>query len=218
MAVMGICTAFLYFANHYWKFQAKKARRLTPKLVNFVRAVCLWISKHGTLIARFMGPTWGPSGADRTQVGPMLAPWTLLCRYLYRLSEIGCFFNEKYHWLYIQLKFPTKHQLHYFGLKRKGITSVYVAFVLVQTLCTNVRRRYLYNLNGLFPYLASATPSNMIVFSTVDFIFTWCLRLHMVSVLKLFCMNCSIFRTIWCRIYTKASKGLQLFTPELCCK
>ena len=30
------------------------------------------------LIARFMGPTLGPSGADRTQVGPMLAPWTLL--------------------------------------------------------------------------------------------------------------------------------------------
>ena len=30
------------------------------------------------LIARFMGPIWGPSGADRTQVGPMLAPWTLL--------------------------------------------------------------------------------------------------------------------------------------------
>ena len=31
-----------------------------------------------SLIARSMGPTWGPSGADRTQVGPMLAPWTLL--------------------------------------------------------------------------------------------------------------------------------------------
>ena len=30
-----------------------------------------------TLIARFMGPTWDPSGADRTQVGPMLAPWIL---------------------------------------------------------------------------------------------------------------------------------------------
>ena len=30
------------------------------------------------LITRFMGPTWGPSGADRTQVGPMLAPWNLL--------------------------------------------------------------------------------------------------------------------------------------------
>ena len=30
------------------------------------------------LIARFVGPTWGLSGADRTQVGPMLALWTLL--------------------------------------------------------------------------------------------------------------------------------------------
>ena len=33
-------------------------------------------------ISRFMGPTWGPSGAERTQVGPMLAPWTLLSRSL----------------------------------------------------------------------------------------------------------------------------------------
>ena len=38
-------------------------------------ATAMWIT---ALIARFMGPTWGPSGADRTQVGPMLAPWTLL--------------------------------------------------------------------------------------------------------------------------------------------
>ena len=36
-----------------------------------------------TLIARFMGPTWGPSGDNRTQVGPMLAPWTLLPGYFY---------------------------------------------------------------------------------------------------------------------------------------
>ena len=34
--------------------------------------------RSATLIARFMGPTCGPSGADRTQVGSMLAPWTLL--------------------------------------------------------------------------------------------------------------------------------------------
>ena len=31
-----------------------------------------------TLIARFMGPIWGPPWADRTQVAPMLAPCTLL--------------------------------------------------------------------------------------------------------------------------------------------
>ena len=29
-----------------------------------------------TLIAKLMGPTWDPSGADRTQVGPMLVLWT----------------------------------------------------------------------------------------------------------------------------------------------
>ena len=29
-------------------------------------------------IARFMGPTWGPPGSCRPQVGPMLALWTLL--------------------------------------------------------------------------------------------------------------------------------------------
>ena len=42
------------------------------------KAQCVLVSLKLTLIARFMGPTWGPSGADRTQVGPMLAPWTLL--------------------------------------------------------------------------------------------------------------------------------------------
>ena len=31
-----------------------------------------------TLITRFMGPTWDPPGANRTQVCPMLAPRTLL--------------------------------------------------------------------------------------------------------------------------------------------
>ena len=38
---------------------------------------------NATLIARSMGPTWGPSGADRTQMDPMLATWTLLSGYLY---------------------------------------------------------------------------------------------------------------------------------------
>ena len=29
-------------------------------------------------IAKFMGPTWGPPGSCRPQMGPMLATWTLL--------------------------------------------------------------------------------------------------------------------------------------------
>ena len=36
-----------------------------------------------SLKARFMGTTWGPSGTDRAQVGPMLAPWTLLSGIIY---------------------------------------------------------------------------------------------------------------------------------------
>ena len=31
-----------------------------------------------TLLARCMGPTWGPTGAHRTHMGPMWATWTLL--------------------------------------------------------------------------------------------------------------------------------------------
>ena len=43
------------------------------------RSVKCKILTIGTpLITKFMGPTWGPSGADRTQMGPMLAPWSLL--------------------------------------------------------------------------------------------------------------------------------------------
>ena len=34
-----------------------------------------------TQIAKFMGPTWGPPGSCRPQMGPMLAPWTLLLGY-----------------------------------------------------------------------------------------------------------------------------------------
>ena len=58
-------------------------KRLSEKQLD-----CIW--KY-TQIARFMGPTWGPPGDDRTQVGPMLAPWTLLsgysCVYCYRHTE-----------------------------------------------------------------------------------------------------------------------------------
>ena len=42
------------------------------------------------LIARFMGPKWGPPGDHRTQVGPMLAPWTLLSEGLTKpVTEYG---------------------------------------------------------------------------------------------------------------------------------
>ena len=60
-----------------------------------------WVSVVRTLIARFMGPTWGPSEADRTQVGPMLAPWTLLSGKSY-CFVIARSWNLKY-WTTLQL-------------------------------------------------------------------------------------------------------------------
>ena len=43
-----------------------------------IKIPCLWRVIWQPSIARFMGPTWGPSGADSSQLGPMLTPWTLL--------------------------------------------------------------------------------------------------------------------------------------------
>ena len=40
-----------------------------------------FITRGATQIAKFMGPTWGPSGSCWPQVGPTLAPWTLLSVY-----------------------------------------------------------------------------------------------------------------------------------------
>ena len=47
-------------------------------VVSMVSKLVEQISQKPPLTARSMGPTWDPSGADRTQVGPKLAPWTLL--------------------------------------------------------------------------------------------------------------------------------------------
>ena len=50
----------------------------TSTSASIMMAIAIRCFSGVTLISRFMGPTWGPSGAKRTQVGPMLAPWTLL--------------------------------------------------------------------------------------------------------------------------------------------
>ena len=60
--------------SNYWT----KSRELSV-IWDALMLMCLYSNiTAGPLIARFMWPTWGPSGTDRTQVGPMLAPWTLL--------------------------------------------------------------------------------------------------------------------------------------------
>ena len=45
-----------------------------------------------------MGPTWGPPGDDRTQVGPMLPPWTLLSGMAWsRMTDVWCGCNESWY-------------------------------------------------------------------------------------------------------------------------
>ena len=51
-----------------------------------------------TLIARLMGPTWGPPDADRTQVGPMLSPWILLSGKLCFVKSHTVYIITARHW------------------------------------------------------------------------------------------------------------------------
>ena len=63
-----------------WYFPISSICPMAASLVLILRPPCQY-----TLKARFMGHTWGPPGADRTQVGPMLTPWTLLSVYIWMI-------------------------------------------------------------------------------------------------------------------------------------
>ena len=53
----------------------------------YTRYAGAWLYIITTQIASLMGPTWGPPGSCRPQVGPMLAPGTLLSGYISRRNE-----------------------------------------------------------------------------------------------------------------------------------
>ena len=59
-----------------FKLWMKQQRFSFRKAIN----VCLT-----TQIAKFMGPTWGPPWSCWPQMGPMLAPWTLISGYRQQL-------------------------------------------------------------------------------------------------------------------------------------
>ena len=70
-------------------------------------------NRRYSLIARFIGPTWGPSGADRTQVGPMLAPWTLLSGLLCGVEQIS---DNNLHFILISDLIFAKHKRHPYAI------------------------------------------------------------------------------------------------------
>ena len=47
-----------------------------------------------TQIAKFMGPTWGPPGSCRPQMGFMLAPWNLLSGYVFPFGHWPVIFGS----------------------------------------------------------------------------------------------------------------------------
>ena len=73
------------------------------------------------LIARFMGPTWGPSGAERTQVGPMVAPWTLLS------GDQGLYSQSRYLGLELtdcpEIWQPSKHLSYFIAMCHSNTQS-----------------------------------------------------------------------------------------------
>ena len=78
-----LCWVYLYVRNHKRgpSFQFSGSSRL--------------IKSQASQIAKFMGPTWGPPGSCRPQMGPMLAPWTLLSgvvsRYCHHPPTVAAF-------------------------------------------------------------------------------------------------------------------------------
>ena len=76
--ILSLLFIFLRTSMNRYQNQLSICFRVKNKLSQYSNFPCelnVW-----TVIARFMGPMWGPFGADRTQVGPMsLAIWDIHC-------------------------------------------------------------------------------------------------------------------------------------------
>ena len=79
-------------------------------------------------IGKFMRPTWGPPGSYRPQMGPMLAPWTLL-------SEAAFFFwytGVSTKWLiffssYFQINFHDRNSLYFIHISKFVLNSLTIS-------------------------------------------------------------------------------------------
>ena len=63
---------------NYLSMQVLKLIHVTKRCPKNLRSIYSLLT---TQIAKFIGPKWGPPGSCRPQMGPMLAPWTLLSGY-----------------------------------------------------------------------------------------------------------------------------------------
>ena len=128
------------------------------------------------LIARFMGPTWGPSGADRIQVGPILAPWTLLSGSLYINVGWGVYQHVAAHALGLNCQAISIHnanpksgaQQQFYSNHLKGWTNLRskIQFVEKKTQLLNcwtiqLLSGFWHNWKDFFVYITQANNFNM---------------------------------------------------------
>ena len=80
-----------------------------------------------------MGPTWGPPGSYRPQMGPMLAPWALLSGMSHRNMIFKSWINLQFHHYYIWLRLATDHRFvtshKKIGLLKHEYTSVVLSLL-----------------------------------------------------------------------------------------
>ena len=104
---------FIFFYIYYWNSDPKSRREIShddtstgeidtkqskhdmtfyfkakPKLkFDCYSQIALCKQNGTTQIEKFIGTTWGPPGSFRPQMGPMLAPWTLLTGFTFPASN-----------------------------------------------------------------------------------------------------------------------------------
>ena len=78
-------------------------------------------------IAKFMGPTWGPSGSCRPQMGPMLDQWTLLSGLCFAISRCSCRLSTKHE----QPRLMASRQKQFACLYYMHSCGIFIAFLVL---------------------------------------------------------------------------------------
>ena len=89
-----------------------------------------------SLIEGFMGPSWGPPGADRTQLRPMLALWTLISGIYFNASSTQPTKRVIYVWVYAGQLFSRQRLLIWLWI---------IILTCIISGCINHQQKWLFN-------------------------------------------------------------------------
>ena len=80
----------IYFLLHQIVISYQAKQTIMDEKCIFMWNIICDKFKLTTEIAKFMGPKWGPPGSCWPQMGPIMAPWTLLLGKGHSLSQSMC--------------------------------------------------------------------------------------------------------------------------------